>query len=69
MPHAVAASGVQLIQHADALLARSAARIARGDGLPDALLDVLDARVVARSGAVLVRAERDTTQAVLDILV
>jgi hypothetical protein len=74
-------SGVQLIARADALLERSAETFRRAsatppdDGAPDpsadlpsALIDVVDARVQSRLGALLIRADATAEQSVLDIL-
>ena len=73
-------SPVQLIQRSDALLERSAETFRRAsvappeDGAPDpsadlpgAILDVIDARVQSRLGAVLIRADDEVKRSVLDV--
>lgn len=69
MPHAIGSSGAQLIQSADALLTRSAGRINQSlDEIPDAVLDIVDARLMAASGAKLVRVEGEIEKSVLDLI-
>ena len=69
MPHAIGSSGVQLIQSADALLERAAKRINRGvDEIPDAVLDIVDARLLNASGAKLLRVQGEMEKSVLDVI-
>ncbi|HZP40976.1 MAG TPA: hypothetical protein VFD84_05635 [Candidatus Binatia bacterium] len=76
-----ASSGVQLLARADALLQRSAKTFRRASGtppddgapdpsadLPGAIVDVVEARVQARLGALLLRTDDAAGRSVLDIL-
>jgi hypothetical protein len=69
MSSSVAAAGVQLYRSAEALLGRSAERFARAEVVPDAVVDVVEARLLGRTGTLLLGTARDMERHLLDVFV